>query len=99
MRFLSGIQPSGKLHLGNYFGAIKQYLELQDKGEGLYFIADLHALTSLQDGDKLREMTLDVAMDYLALGLDPKKSILFRQSDIPEVTELAWILSTVTGMG
>ncbi len=99
MRFLSGIQPSGKLHLGNYFGAIKQYLELQDKGEGLYFIADLHALTSVQNGDKLREMTLDVAIDYLALGLDPKKSILFLQSDIPEVTELAWILSTVTGMG
>ena len=99
MRFLSGIQPSGKLHLGNYFGAIKQYLELQDKGEGLYFIADLHALTSVTDPAKLRAMSMDVAIDYLALGLDPKKSALFRQSDVPEVTELSWILSTVTGMG
>ncbi len=98
-RILSGIQPSGKLHLGNYFGAIHQHLTLQDQGEAFYFIANYHALTTLQDAVKLRELTLDVAIDYLALGLSPEKATLFRQSDIPEVTELAWLLSTVTGIG
>ena len=99
MRILSGIQPSGKLHLGNYLGAIKQHIELQDKGESFYFIADYHALTSLRDKDALRENSFDVALDYLSLGLDPKVATFYRQSDIPEVTELSWFLSTVTPMG
>jgi tryptophanyl-tRNA synthetase len=106
-RILSGVQPSGKLHLGNYFGAIKQHIALQDEGECFYFIADYHALTTLADlqpNVKQRAATLcenvfDVAVSYLALGLDPAKVRFFRQSDIPEVTELAWILATVTGMG
>jgi len=99
MRVLSGIQPSGALHLGNYFGAMKQHLELQHEHECFYFIANLHSLTTIQDADRLRRLTVDVALDYLALGLDPHKVRFFRQSDIPEVTELAWILSTVTGKG
>jgi tryptophanyl-tRNA synthetase len=117
-RILSGVQPSGKLHLGNYFGAIQQHIALQDQGEAFYFIADYHALTTLGDAvkadaeaakdqkrkprtapDILRQNVRDVALDYLALGLDPKKAVFYRQSDVPEVTELAWILSTVTGMG
>jgi len=101
MRILSGVQPSGKLHLGNYFGAIRQFVEQQDKvretgGEALYFIADLHALTTVRDGALLREFTHGVALDFLALGLDPTRSILFRQSDVPWHAELYWILSTVT---
>jgi tryptophanyl-tRNA synthetase len=99
MRILSGVQPSGKLHIGNYFGAIRQFVDLQHKGHGLYFIADLHALTTIREADKLRELTHDVALNFLALGLDPERATLFRQSDIPEVTELSWILSTVTPMG
>jgi len=99
MRVLSGIQPSGKLHLGNYFGTLKQFIELQEENEAFYFIANYHALTSLRDRALLAEYTHDVALDFLALGLDPEKAILFRQSDVPEVTELAWILSTVTPMG
>jgi len=99
MRILSGIQPSGKLHLGNYFGALRQFVDLQEKGESLYFIADLHALTSLRDAAELRARSLDVALDYLAFGLDPKRAILFRQSDVPLVTELYWILGSVTPMG
>jgi len=98
-RILSGVQPSGKLHLGNYFGAIRQHIALQDTGECFYFIADYHALTTIQDARALRENVRAVALDYLALGLDPEKAAFFRQSDIPEVTELAWVLSTVTGMG
>jgi tryptophanyl-tRNA synthetase len=98
-RILSGVQPSGKLHLGNYFGAIRQHIALQQEGECFFFIADLHALTTIQDAPVLRENVRAVALDYLALGLDPEKTAFFRQSDIPEVTELAWILSTVTGMG
>ena len=98
-RILSGVQPSGKLHLGNYFGAIRQHVALQEEGDCYYFIADLHALTTIQDAEVLRENTRAVALDYLALGLDPEKTVFFRQSDIPEVTELAWVLSTVTGMG
>jgi tryptophanyl-tRNA synthetase len=98
-RILSGVQPTGKLHLGNYFGAVKQHIALQDEGTCFYFIADYHALTTIQNADTLRTNVRDVALDYLALGLDPKKAIFFRQSDVPEVTELTWILSTVTNMG
>ena len=99
MRVLSGIQSSGKLHLGNYLGAVKQHIELQDGNQCLYFIANYHALTTVQDADLMRRLTIDVALDYLALGLDPTEAALFRQSDIPEVTELTWILATVTGRG
>lgn len=99
MRILSGIQPSGQLHLGNYFGMMRPAIELQSKGQALYFIADYHALTTVQNADRLREYTRGVAIDFLAAGLDPERSIFFRQSDVPEVTELAWILSTVTPMG
>src|SRR5947208_15632574 len=99
MRILSGIQPSGALHLGNYFGMMKPAIELQAKGECFYFIADYHSMTSLVDANKRRQYTLDVALDFLACGLDPKKSVFFRQSDVPEVTELTWLLSTVTPMG
>jgi tryptophanyl-tRNA synthetase len=142
-RILSGVQPSGKLHLGNYFGAIQQHIALQDQGEAFYFIADYHALTTLPDvtskerrvrgmaeavkdqhvkqhgkgfdevdlagriqnrlhkapHELLQESIRDVALDYLALGLDPTKATFYRQSDIPEVCELAWVLATVTGMG
>jgi tryptophanyl-tRNA synthetase len=114
-RILSGVQPSGKLHLGNYFGAIKQHVERQDSGECFYFIADYHALTSLKEAEErevavaakqkgavprsarqiLADNVRDVALDYLALGLDPARANFFRQSDVPEVCELAWILSTV----
>ena len=97
---LSGIQPSGRPHLGNYFGAIRQHIAAQERpGERFYFIADYHALTSSRDPAKLREAVRDVAVTYLALGLDPAKSTLFRQSDVKEVTEITWLLSTVTGMG
>ena len=100
MRVLSGIQPSGKLHLGNYLGAMKQHLALPDEGhECFYFIANYHSLTTVQDAGRLRDLTRDVALDYLALGLDPGRALLFRQSDVPEVAELAWILATVTGKG
>jgi len=99
MRILSGIQPSGALHLGNYFGMMKPAIELQQRGEALYFIADYHSMTSLFDAAERRRNTLDVALDFLACGLDPKKAVFFRQSDVPEVTELTWILSTVTPMG
>src|SRR5437667_7429353 len=98
-RVLSGVQPTGKHHLGNYFGAVKQHIALQHEGPCFYFIADYHALTTIQDPQKLHENVRDAALDYLALGLDPDKAIFFRQSDVPEVTELTWILSTVTNMG
>lgn len=136
-RILSGVQPSGKLHLGNYFGAIQQHIQLQDEGDAFYFIADYHAMTTLQDAAKRQEEAVleiarmyeamaskkklplpekgpsfspsprellgqnvrDVALDYLALGLDPAKATFYRQSDVPEVCELAWMLSTLTGMG
>lgn len=91
---LSGITPSGKLHLGNYFGAIRQHIEMQEKGDAFYFIANYHSLTSISDGDQIRENTIDIALDYLALGLDPEKCTFFAQSDVPQVTELAWILGT-----
>jgi tryptophanyl-tRNA synthetase len=98
-RILSGIQPSGALHLGNYLGMMQPAVELQHQGEALYFIADLHALTSLHDAAALRRYSRDVALDFLACGLDPAKAFLFRQSDIPKVPLLTWILSTVTPMG
>jgi tryptophanyl-tRNA synthetase len=96
MRILSGIQPTGILHIGNYFGMMRPAIALQDEGEALYFIADYHALTSLRDPFSLRENSRRVALDFLACGLNPDKAALFRQSDVPQVTELAWILSTVT---
>ena len=99
MRILSGIQPSGKLHIGNYFGAMRQHLALQEDHDGFYFIADYHAMTSNPNPGDLAERTFGVAMDYLALGLDPEKTVFWRQSDVPEVTELAWILSCVTPLG
>lgn len=99
MRVLSGIQPSGALHLGNYFGAIKQYLDLQPDHECYYFVANYHALTSLHDPEELRRRTLEVAIAFLALGLDPNVATIYVQSDVPEVTELTWLLSTVTPMG
>jgi tryptophanyl-tRNA synthetase len=99
MRILSGIQPSGALHLGNYFGMMRPAIELQEQGEAFYFIADYHSMTSLFDANERRKNTLDVALDFLACGLDPKKSVFFKQSDVPEVTELSWLLSTVTPMG
>ncbi len=101
VRILSGVQPSGILHLGNYFGAVEQHIQLQDLPGALpfYFIADLHAMTSVQDPNKLREYSRSVAVDYLSLGLDPKKSVFFRQSDVAEVLELAWMLGCVTGVG
>jgi tryptophanyl-tRNA synthetase len=99
MRILSGVQSNGKLHLGNYLGAMKQHIELQHEHECFFFIANYHSLTTIQDAELLRRLTLDVALDYLAMGLDPKKACLFRQTDIPEVTELTWILFTVTGKG
>nr|PZM93556.1 MAG: tryptophan--tRNA ligase [Pseudomonadota bacterium] len=97
-RVLSGIQPSGELHLGNYFGAIQQHLQLQHEypGECYFFIANYHAMTTTRDRELLHKRTLDAALDYLALGLDPEKATFFRQSDVPEVCELAWFLATVT---
>ncbi|NOY28321.1 MAG: tryptophan--tRNA ligase [Oligoflexia bacterium] len=96
-RFLSGIQPSGLLHLGNYFGAIRKHVENQD--DAYYFIANYHALTTVQDADQMRRNTFDVAATYLACGLDPDRAVLYRQSDVPEVCELMWLLLTVTGAG
>jgi tryptophanyl-tRNA synthetase len=99
MRILSGIQPSGALHLGNYFGMMKPAVELQKQGEAFYFIADYHSMTSLFDAVERRQNTREVALDFLACGLDPNRATFFRQSDVPEVTELTWLLSTVTPMG
>jgi tryptophanyl-tRNA synthetase len=99
VRVLSGIQPSGRLHIGNYFGAMRQHLQLQAENDGFYFIADYHALTSGPKPEDLRQNKLAVAMDYLALGLDTNKTVFWCQSDLPQVTELCWILSCVTPMG
>jgi tryptophanyl-tRNA synthetase len=96
---LTGIQPSGILHLGNYFGAMQPAIEMQDQYQAVYFIADYHALTSVAKADDLRRYTFDVAAGFLACGLDPQRTILFRQSDVPQVHELAWMLSVVTPMG
>lgn len=100
-RVLSGVQPSGTLHIGNYFGALQQHIRLQEEypGECYYFIADYHALTSVRNPEVLRKNVFDLAATYMALGLDTEKAVLFRQSDVPEVTELTWLLATVTGMG
>ncbi len=99
MRILSGIKPTGRLHLGNYFGMMRPSLELQNRGEAYYFIADYHALTTVHNAKELQEYTRGVAIDFLACGLDPKKAVFFKQSDVPEVCELTWLLSTVTPMG
>ncbi len=101
MRVLSGVQPSGNLHIGNYLGAIRQFLSLQKDpaNECFYFLADLHAMTTVKDGEELRRNSLMLATDFLALGLDPERSVLYRQSDLPEIAELAWMLSVVTPMG
>ncbi len=99
MRILSGIQPSGVLHIGNYFGMIQPAIALQNKGEAFYFIANYHALTSVRDPKALREHSRRVAVDFLACGFDPERGVLFMQSDVPEVTELTWILATVAPMG
>ena len=98
-RILSGIQPTGVLHIGNYFGMMRQAIGLQDEGEAFYFIADYHALTSVRDPDTLRQNVRRIALDFLACGLDPERAALFKQSDVPQVTELTWILSTAAPMG
>ncbi|MEX1063022.1 MAG: tryptophan--tRNA ligase [Balneolaceae bacterium] len=91
---LSGITPSGRLHLGNYFGAMRQHIDMQDEGDAFYFIANYHSLTSVSDGSRIRDNSLNIALDYLALGLNPEKCTFFLQSDVPQVTELAWLLGT-----
>lgn len=95
---ISGVKPTGRPHIGNYFGAMKRFVDLQDKYQAMIFIADYHALTTERDAAKLRQESLDIAIDYLAIGLDPKKTVIFRQSDVPEVTELAWIFNCITTM-
>ncbi len=99
MRILSGIQPSGKLHIGNYFGMMQKMIEYQKRGELFCFIANLHSLTSVFDKDVVEQQTIEAAADFLALGIDPEKSFFWAQSDVPEVTELAWYLSNVTPVG
>lgn len=99
MRVLSGIQPTGRPHWGNYFGAIRQYIDLQDANHAYYFIADLHALTTVRDPASLRQNVIDAALDMLALGLDPQRATLFVQSQVPEISQLCWLLMTVTPMG
>ena len=99
MRVLSGIQPSGALHIGNYFGAIRQYVALQEGNDAFYFVANYHALTSVREPERLRGYVFDVLVDLLSLGLDPERATLFVQSDVPETTELAWLLTSVTPMG
>jgi len=99
LRVLSGIQPSGRLHIGNYFGAMRQHLQLQAEHDCFYFIADFHALTSNPSPADIARYTLDVTMDYIALGLDTQRTVFWRQSDVPEVTELTWLLSCITPMG
>jgi tryptophanyl-tRNA synthetase len=99
MRILSGIQPSGECHFGNYFGAMRQHVALQGQGEAIFFVADYHSMTSLRDGALRRRLVEDLVLDYLAVGLDPKRAILYRQSDLPETCELSWLLTSVTPMG
>ena len=99
MRILSGIQPSGPLHIGNYLGAIQQYITLQEANDAYYFVADYHALTSVRDAETLRKYVFNVLVDLLSLGLDPEKAVLFVQSDVPETVELSWLLTSVTPMG
>jgi len=99
MRVLSGIQPTGRIHWGNYFGANRQYIDLQHGNEAYYFIANLHALTTIRDPRVLRQNSLDMAIDLLSLGIDPNKATLFVQSDVPEISELCWILMTADILG
>ncbi|HZP58798.1 MAG TPA: tryptophan--tRNA ligase [Opitutaceae bacterium] len=99
MRILTGITPSGTLHIGNYFGAMRPAIELQARGEAYYFIADYHSMTALTDADRRRRFTLEIAIDWLACGLDPKKAVFWRQSDLPEVCELTWLLGSLAPMG
>jgi tryptophanyl-tRNA synthetase len=99
MRILSGIQPSGECHFGNYFGAMRQHVELQARGEAIFFVADYHSMTSLRDGAERRRLVRELVLDYLACGLDPKRAVLYRQSDMPETCELTWLITTVTPMG
>jgi tryptophanyl-tRNA synthetase len=99
MRILSGVQPSGTLHIGNYFGMMKPAIELQARGECYYFIADYHSMTSLTDAKERRANSFNVALDFLACGLDPQKSVFYLQSDLPEVCELTWLIGTLTPMG
>src|SRR5665213_703695 len=95
---ISGVKPTGRVHIGNYFGAMKQFVDLQDQHDSYIFIADYHAMTSVQDKAILAQQIIDVALDYLAIGLDPKKVTLFKQSDVPQVTELTWIFNCITTM-
>ena len=99
MKVLSGIQPTGRPHWGNYFGAIRQYIDLQTEDQAFYFIANLHALTTIRNGQELKQNSRDTAMDLLALGLDPNHAVLFIQSDVPEISELCWILMSGASMG
>jgi tryptophanyl-tRNA synthetase len=99
MRVLSGLKPTNRPHLGNYFGAMRQFVDLQTKGDGFYFVANLHALDQVRNAAEIRELTTGVALDYLALGLDPSRATLFVQSEVPEVSELMWILGSVTPVG
>ena len=99
MRILSGVQPSGEAHIGNYFGAMRQHVEQQLRGDAIIFVADYHSMTSIRDAAQRRELVSELALDYLACGLDPKRAILYRQSDMPETCELTWLLTTVTPMG
>jgi tryptophanyl-tRNA synthetase len=99
MRILSGITSSGECHLGNYFGAMRQHIALQERGEAIYFIADYHSMTSVRDAAERRRLVHEAALDYLACGLDPERTVLYRQSDVPEVCELTWILTSITPMG
>ena len=99
MRILSGITSSGECHIGNYFGAMRQHVELQEKGEAIYFIADYHSMTSVRDAAERRRLVHEVVLDYLACGLDPQRAVLYRQSDLPEVCELSWILTSIVPMG
>ena len=99
MKVLSGIQPTGRPHWGNYFGAIRQYIQLQTEDQAFYFVANLHALTTIRDKETLAQNSLDTAMDMLALGLDPDQAVLFIQSDVPEISELCWLLMSGTPMG
>ncbi|HET8574933.1 MAG TPA: tryptophan--tRNA ligase [Candidatus Paceibacterota bacterium] len=93
---ISGVKPTGTVHIGNYFGAMKQFVDFQDAYDSRIFIADYHALTGIQNGEELRQLSLEVAIDYLAIGLDPKKMLLFKQSDVPALTELTWIFNCLT---
>ena len=95
---ISGVKPTGRPHIGNYLGAMRQFVDLQEEFEARVFVADLHALTTVQDRDQLSKASIDVAMDYLAIGLDPEKTLIYKQSDVPEVTELTWVFNCLTTM-